>query len=135
MRKLRKLKKYLAYNLGGKKMRNRTFYGVEVSDYAENNNKVDYSTLAKTGDAILCNNIPNIDYNIYDNIINGDLWDNEEQNEFEIFQYYIVSDSLKEILCYHTDEIVMYSELLDCYIWGVTHWGTSWDYVLTDITL
>lgn len=116
-------------------MRSRTFYGVEVSDYAENNNRVDYSTLAKTGDAILCNNIPNIDYNIYDNIINGDLWDDEEQNEFEIFQYYIVSDSLKEILCYHTDEIVMYSELLNCYIWGVTHWGTSWDYVLTDITL
>jgi predicted nuclease with TOPRIM domain len=50
----------------------------------------------------------------------------------EIFQYYIVSDSgariLKEI-----NEIVFYNEELDMYVWGVTHWGTSWDYVLTDI--
>ena len=21
------------------------------------------------------------------------------------------------------------------YVWGVTHWGTSWDYVLTDIEI
>ena len=25
------------------------------------------------------------------------------------------------------------TRLHDLYIWGVTHWGTSWDYVLTDI--
>ena len=26
-----------------------------------------------------------------------------------------------------------YLEELDMYIWCVTHWGTAWDYVLTDI--
>lgn len=57
----------------------------------------------------------------------------EEQDSMdEIFQYYIVDDNgariLKEI-----NEIVFYNEELDMYVWGVTHWGTSWDYVLTDI--
>ena len=34
-----------------------------------------------------------------------------------------------------TNEIVFYSEDLDMYLWGVTHYGTSWDYVLTDIKI
>lgn len=53
----------------------------------------------------------------------------------EIFQYYIISDNGAEILKDYTDEIVFYNEALDMYVWGVTHWGTSWDYVLTDIKL
>ena len=52
----------------------------------------------------------------------------------EIYQYYIVSDSGAEILK-KIDEIVFYNEELDMYVWGVTHWGTSWDYVLTDIKI
>lgn len=58
----------------------------------------------------------------------------EEEQDYgdEIYQYYIVSDNgariLKEI-----NEIVFYNEELDMYVWGVTHCGTSWDYVLTDI--
>lgn len=57
----------------------------------------------------------------------------EEQDSYtEIFQCYIVSDTgaaiLKEI-----NEIVFYNKELDMYVWGVTHLGTSWDYVLTDI--
>lgn len=51
----------------------------------------------------------------------------------EIFQYYIISDNGAEILKEYTDEIVMYNTELDMYVWGVTHYGTSWDYVLTDI--
>ena len=53
----------------------------------------------------------------------------------EIFQYFIISDNGAEILKDYTDEIVFYNETLDMYVWGVTHWGTSWDYVLTDIRL
>lgn len=51
----------------------------------------------------------------------------------EIFQYFIISDNGAEILKEYTDEIVMYNTELDMYVWGVTHYGTSWDYVLTDI--
>ena len=58
----------------------------------------------------------------------------EEQKPKEIFQFYIVSDEgariLKEI-----DEIVFYNEELDMYVWGVTHCGTNWSYVLTDVKL
>ena len=57
----------------------------------------------------------------------------EEQNNYpEIYQYYIVSDNGAEILK-EINEIVFYNEELDMYIWGVTHYGTSWRYVLTDI--
>ena len=53
----------------------------------------------------------------------------------EIFQYFIISDNGARILKDYTNEILFYCEDLDMYIWGVTHWGTSWDYVLTDIKL
>lgn len=58
----------------------------------------------------------------------------EEEQDYtdEIYQYYIVDDNgariLKEI-----NEIVFYNEELDMYVWGVTHFGTSWSYVLTNI--
>lgn len=51
----------------------------------------------------------------------------------EIFQYFIISAQGASILEEYTNEIVYYNETLDLYVWGVTHWGTSWDYVLTDI--
>ena len=57
-----------------------------------------------------------------------------EQEEREVFQWFIVDDwgarLLKEI-----NEIVYYNETLDMYLWGVTHYGTSWDYVLTNIKI
>lgn len=57
----------------------------------------------------------------------------EEQDRMdEIFQYYIVSSNGAEILK-EINEIVFYNEELDMYVWGVTHLGTSWSYVLTDI--
>jgi polyhydroxyalkanoate synthesis regulator phasin len=59
----------------------------------------------------------------------------EQDDEPEIFQYYIISDEGADILKRETNEIIYYNEELDMYVWGVTHWGTSWDYVLTDIAL
>lgn len=57
----------------------------------------------------------------------------EEENYWpEIYQYFIVDSNGAEIL-QECNEIVYYCETLDLYIWGVTHWGTSWDYVLTNI--
>lgn len=58
-----------------------------------------------------------------------------EQDEYpEIYQYFIVSDGGASILKDY-GEIVFYNEELNMYVWGVTHWGTSWDYVLTDIKI
>lgn len=59
----------------------------------------------------------------------------EQDEQPEIFQYYIVSDAGADILKRETNEILFYNDELDMYIWGVTHYGTSWDYVLTDIKI
>lgn len=61
--------------------------------------------------------------------------EDEQDNPPEIFQWFIVSESGAEILQEYTDDPVYYLPVLDCYVWGVTHWGTSWDYVLTDVKL
>lgn len=59
---------------------------------------------------------------------------NSSQYYSEVFQYYIISPNGVEILK-EIDEIVYYNETLNLYIWGVTHYGTSWGYVLTDICI
>lgn len=60
--------------------------------------------------------------------------ENEEVYQPEVFQWFIVSDPGAEILK-EFNEIVFYNSEIDVYLWGVTHWGTSWDYVLTDIKI
>lgn len=62
-----------------------------------------------------------------------DIVENANYYENDIYQYYIISDNGADILKQYTNEIVYYNEELDMYIWCVTHWGTAWDYVLTDI--
>lgn len=61
--------------------------------------------------------------------------DLETQEAPEIFQFFIVDDAGAEIIQEWTDDPLFYCSALDMYIWGVTHWGTSWDYVLTDIRI
>ena len=61
--------------------------------------------------------------------------DDLEREQPDIYQYYIISDAGYNVLKYHTNEIVWYVPALDVYVWGVTHWGTSWDYVLTNIKI
>ena len=58
----------------------------------------------------------------------------EQDRQPDIFQWFIVSDNGAEILK-EAGEIVYYNSELDMYLWGVTHWGTSWDYVLTNIKI
>ena len=58
-----------------------------------------------------------------------------EQEEIdEVYQWYIIDDNGARIL-EEVGEIVYYNEELDMYLWGVTHYGTSWDYVLTGVKL
>ena len=65
-------------------------------------------------------------------LVNGEIYYDDDEI-YEIYQYYIISDYGYRFLADHTDEIVFYNEKLDIYIWGITHFGTSWDYVLTDV--
>ena len=153
------------------------FCGNEISKYGRENGYIDYATLAKSFDAVLCNNIfqavPEeleqvngiIDNSeeieelrekieeLEDAITDDTTAEQDEQtsaaireleeqieeleeqeyNYPEVFQWYIISDNGADILKDYTNELVYYCETLDVYVWGVTHYGTSWDYVLTDI--
>ena len=136
------------------------FHGNKVSTYGLTNSYVDYRTLAKSFDAVLCNDVTKLFYNtingeynevemvngsttLYysksqDDFINYDAienWEDIEEQTIEIYQYYIISDNGYRILKDCTDEIVFYIPVLDVYVWGVTHYGTAWDYVLTDIKI
>ena len=97
--------------------------------------QISYKELVNRLDvAKLFNKAPELDPEIYDNIINGSLWYNEDEEEDDrlkdIFQWYLISRGDAEYLK-NTDELVFYSDVLDEYVWGVTHFGTPW----TDVTL
>lgn len=123
-------------------------YGVEVSPYGREHGYLDYYTLAKIlGDVILNNNLMTIDglewelvsgEDSYGCNVDGEPCDIESDECYDIYhidvyQTYIISESGYQFLNRYTDEIVYYNEELDLYLWGITHFGTSWDYVLTDI--
>lgn len=109
-------------------------YGSSVSAYGLENGYLDYYTLSKiVGDSILNNNI--VPYTGYENweLVSGT--ETNDDDYYDIYQYYIITDSGYRFLSDFTDEIVYYHHELDMYVWGITHFGTSWDYVLTDIKL
>ena len=99
-----------------------------VSKYGLENGYLDYHTLSKiVGDCILNNTVR--DRTMMDwELINGEF-------DSMVFQDYLISEKGYEFLSEYTDELVFYNENLDLYIWSITHFGTAWDYVLTDIKL
>lgn len=115
---------------------NNSFYGNEISDYGLAHGFVDYRALAESFDAILNNDIiaKTKDTCLWE-CVNGSDYDEENDCYEEVFQTYIISEEGFEILSRYTNEIVWHNEQLDLYVWGVTHYGTSWDYVLTDIRI
>ena len=117
------------------KMYDGKVYGFEVSKYGLENGYLDYYTLSKiVGDCVMCNNL--VPYTGMENweIVSGRELD-EYDEYYDIYQYYIISEAGSRFLEEYTDEIVYYNEQLDMYVWAITHFGTSWDYVLTDIKL
>lgn len=122
---------------------NDSFYGHKISEYGLQKGYIDYDTLAKLFDAIINNNIIAKTQGIgYWECVNGsEYYETEDENgiisdeSYDIYQYYIISQYGFEILQQFTDEIVLYNEELNMYVWGVTHYGTSWDNVLTDIKI
>ena len=150
-------------------MEKKYFYGNEISQYGLENGYVDFATLAKSFDCVLCNNIASriyetmeqvggfidnseeieeLEKQIYEGEESGSISQEEiddiqdkidelqnEQDEIpEVYQWYIVSDNAKSIL-EDAEQIVYYDDELDIYVWGVTHFGTSWNYVLTSIKI
>lgn len=92
-------------------------------------------------DLVLCNNIAEVDDSIWENVQVGNLY-NEENDEYtEIYQFYLCNlsetdiSSLKELTNDNNDIIISYSDMLDCHVLMVDHYGTSWDYVGTSLKL
>ena len=116
--------------------------------------RCNYAQLFHDNDSLLlCNEIVNVDECLFDNIEDGELYDyydkdgneitREEYEELgwenganeqmrDIYQYFLINDSLADMLGRHTDSIIFYSEKLDLYVLGVTHFGTSWSHVAED---
>lgn len=120
------------------KLAGKYFCGNEISNYGKEHGFLDYDTFSRAFDHALNNSIFELGQGIgYGwELVNGLDFDYEEEEiieESEVFQWYIVSDSGAQIIQDYTNEILYYHDELDIYLWGVTHWGTGWDYVLTDI--
>lgn len=83
---------------------------------------------------VLCNNVPSVDSTIWDNA-RFDLAD-EKGTEKEIFQWYI-TDCTQDDVKYLEETfglLFTYSELLDCFILCVDHYGTNWYWVTCETT-
>ena len=103
-------------------------WGVKVSDYGIENGRLDYQALA--------NILGNVIHNDYVREVVSEDWELVSgYSDEEVSQDFIITRNGYEILKEYTDELVFYNDRLNMYIWGVTHFGTSWNYVLTDIKL
>jgi hypothetical protein len=96
---------------------------------------INYSELARrVGDMVLMNNITSVDENLFENVENGNLYDEEYPDDhIEIYQYYAITSGGADYLKSNTNEIVLYSDILDTYFWGITHFGTPWEGVETTL--
>lgn len=127
----------------------------KMGDYEKEQGYASYRTIVERfiGDIVLCNNIVNIDENIgffesnikYYNEKGEEITEDEyleddnaysEEDTPEFYQYYLCNvgewekEQLQKMGIY-----LDYSNVLDCDVLCVDHWGTSWDYVLTDVKL
>lgn len=99
-------------------------------------------------DSILCNNVPNIDEELFFNVELGEVEEEDENGEsvydIEFYQYFIVNidtwrfEKYKEYLEETKQEsnfTIFYSEVLENYVLGVSHFGTSWTCVPTGVKI
>ena len=95
---------------------------------------ISYSDAVKrfNNSLILCNNIPEIDMTIYDNM-RFPLY-NEDDDAIDIYQWFLTdcSETDVEYLERWYGLLFTYSEMLDCYVLCVNHWGTSWNGVMIE---
>lgn len=120
----------------------------DLNEYEKEHNKISFKRLFDKlfTDAILCNDITKLFYANINGEYNepqieiGTDYDEENDEYVDIYQYFIVDfnsytySKMQELREQLGKEFVMYYiDLLDIYVVGISHFGTSWDYVLTDI--
>lgn len=104
----------------------------ELNEEEKKTGYASYATIVRRiiGDKmILCNNIVDVDPSIWDTVDDLDNID-------EIYQYYLCNVSEYELELNKkmgSPLIFAYSEKLGCDVLLVDHFGTGWDYVLTNV--
>ena len=75
---------------------------------------------------ILCNNITEVDPSVYDNMMFP--LENEEGYPIDIYQWFLTDCSANdaEYLANRFGLLFTYSDLLDCFVLCVDHYGTMW---------
>ena len=85
----------------------------------------------------LFNNAPKLSNCDFEYEVNSD-YDEETEEYIEIYQYYLIDidnymiEKLNELGC--KDIVIAWSETLEEHVLMVEHYGTSWEYVMTDIS-
>jgi len=98
-----------------------------------------YEQLARqVGSMVLFNNLTEVDANWFEGVENYYMIDSDgnevEDGDYpEVYQWYVISQSGYDYLKKYTTEIIGYSELLGIHYWGITHFGTVWSHVFTDV--
>ena len=108
----------------------------DLNEEEKRTNRISYKRLIdRIGRVWLFNKAPELSNYDFEYEAGSDY--DEEADEYEeIYQYYLIEtdnytlQKLNEINC--KDIIIAYSETLEEYVLMVTHWGTSWDYVMTE---
>lgn len=95
----------------------------------------DYYTASHWGGTalILCNNIPNIDDSVWDNM-RFPYCSEEDDSYVDIYQWFITNMNESDVEWAEEtfpDLKFTYSNMLDCYILCVDHFGTMWKGVST----
>ena len=111
----------------------------DLNEYEREHNKISYRRLINrisNDDIWLFNNAPKLANYDFEFEINSD-YDEETGEYIDIYQYSLIAinnymlEKLKDLKI--KDLIIAWSETLEEYVLMVEHFGTSWDYVLTDI--
>lgn len=120
----------------------------DLTDYEKENNKISFRRLVERlfTDMVMCNNITKLFYTDINGVYSepqkeiGEDYNTENDEYIDVYQYFIVDfsnwtyDFMKKYQEQLGSEFILYYiDELDMYILGVTHFGTGWDYVLTDI--
>lgn len=104
-----------------------------MGEYELEHKKASYRTIVDTfiGDVLLCNNICEVDESVY---CDAEFdYEDEDGNYIDIYQWFLCSvDEWTKNELKKYGLLFSYSNVLDLDVLCVDHFGTSWDYVLTD---
>ena len=114
---------------------NYNFYLPEdlMNESEKHYNIVSYATLLDryAENRLMLNNLPEVDPSVWENM-SVDLYDEEEDSYTDIYQWLACHlDEYDVKALNHFGVVTSYSDLLDCDVIAVTHFGTSWEAVAT----